>query len=362
MNNTTFIIKTTYRCNLSCKYCYEGHTTYSQDLDLDTVHLLIEKLAHHFAHTKATATLIWHGGEPLLRGLDFYNSIINMQKKYRHIEFNNLLQTNGLLLDNTFARFLSDNDFKVGISLDGPKQIHDAQRPSITDQSSYEAANKAINTLVNFGNKVRALAVFTRNTLTNIEDFYTFFSSKQLDFKVNPLLNLGSATDTEANDIHITPEEYGKALLHLFDKWINEPRHTFSIDPFDNILRSLVTGKSRCCSFSGQCSNYFKVATDGTIRPCGKKDDDTYLLGNIKTDSIDQILSSGNKTLFQQHRESVKTACSGCEHFDICNGGCTTASSISRGEISDKDYYCESYMELFSHIKNTVKKLSSTQA
>ncbi|MHC1788198.1 radical SAM protein [Solidesulfovibrio sp.] len=358
MNNITFIIKTTLRCNLSCQYCYEGHNSHRTDIQEDTARLLITKIANHFTQKKTTTTLIWHGGEPLLRGIDFFNSIINTQKLQTHIDFKNLIQTNGLLLDETFAEFLTNNGFNVGISLDGPKHLHDAQRQSTTGKSSYESASKAIDTLANSGNKVRALAVFTKNTLANIDDFYSFFRSRQLDFKINPLLNIGSATDSEADKIHITSKEYGDALIYLFNKWINEPKHTFTIDPFDNILRSLVTGKSRCCSFSGQCSNYFKVAPDGTIRPCGKKDDDTYLLGNIETDSIAQILSSKNRNSFQRHRASVRDNCVDCEHFDICNGGCTTASSIRRGNISDKDYYCESYKSLFSHIKNTVKELS----
>lgn len=357
-DNLEFIVKTSFNCNMRCAYCYEGHTPNMGFMDKATVNTLIAKSAEHSIKTGAFVNFTWHGGEPLLVGKKFYEDVVATQKSFGpEFRYKNSIQTNGLLLDGAFADFFIKNHFGVGVSIDGPPIIHDAQRfLKAPNAASFKQVYAALVEMDNRDMRAGALAIFTRNTLDHIDEFYDFFRDRSLNVKMNPLVVAGNAKDAPAKYLQVTPKEYGEALVYLFDRWIGEPAGSFSIDTFSNITRSLVSGDIYSCSQAGQCFNYFKVFPNGNIHMCGKMPYDKHLLGNINKDNLVTILNSPERKRYALEKEALKEVCKPCGHFDICHGGCTQSAYARRQQTTDKQYYCESFNALFNRMKAVVPK------
>lgn len=356
-NNVTVIVKTTYDCNMRCSYCYEGDKPPNTRIELQTVKNLIYKIVDYQSSDKPIK-IIWHGGEPLLMGINFFKEVVRLQQTFSpKYKFENGIQTNGVLLSDIFIKFFIENGFRIGLSIDGPPEIHDAQR-HLFNGASFDKVFRANKRTQNNG-KVRyenisALAVFTRNTLKHLSGFYDFFKRNQINVKINPLLYAGNSNRT-LSDLKISPEEYGEALIYLFDMWLSEEKFSFTIEPFTSIIRSLVSEQPMACTFSGECfDKYLSIDPDGNIIPCGRWSKDTFTYGNINIDSIASALTSSDLQRFRLLRRRVIEVCQNCLHFDVCHGGCAFSGFMSNGDLSTPDYYCVSYKMLFTHIKNTL--------
>ncbi len=359
MNNAdlNFIVKTSFNCNLGCSYCYEGLKPKGQYISIKTVDRLIEQAANYSAEKDSHAQFIWHGGEPLLRGLDFFKHVVTAQETLGpSFKYTNIIQTNGVLLDDKFADFFADKDFHVGVSLDGPPAIHNAQRKEISGGATFEKVYDALVRMDDRGQRPSTIAIYTSHTHKNLDAFFDFFSERCLDVKVNPLLVAGSATNQNAINLRLTPQEYGKGMIHLFDRWIEEKPSGFKLDPLDSIVRTLTSGISHSCNGAAHCYDYFKVFPDGSMHLCGFQDYYQHTLGNINTNSIEQLLTSPERKSYIKIKAAAKEACSSCEHVSLCNGGCTLSAYTKQQNTSDIDYYCEGRKILYSHIKEVVPR------
>lgn len=353
----TFVVKTSFGCNLACAYCYEGHKPGTERLSASTAANLVAKAAAYASIAKTHITFVWHGGEPLLLGQAFYQHVLDLQRRSfaDPAQFRNMLQTNGLLLDDGFAAFLGKNGFHVGVSLDGPATIHDAQRRTKNGKPSYPWAVDALAKLRQYGVDPGALAIFTRNTLDHLDEFYDFCRGLGVAVRINPLLTLGSATDANAHSLRVDPREFGEALVGLFDRWIKEPTFSFQFEPFFGIIRSLIGGRVYSCTLAGRCHDFSKLYPNGDIYMCGTQERGVEPVGNINSDDLVAILSSPERINYAQEKANVKTLCVDCPHFNICHGGCTTAAFAAGGNLP-RDSYCEGYRILFDHVKSTIPK------
>jgi len=344
---------------MRCLYCYEGDKLESGRMSDATLRALISKVGKHSINTGAFVEFIWHGGESLLVGLDFYKRVVKEQKAigpgFRYI---NSIQTNGILLDGSFADFFVKNNFGVGVSIDGPPVIHDAQRLGVdATTGTFKQAYSALVEMDNRGQRPGALTVFTRNTLEHLNEFYEFFRDRSLNVKIIPLVFEGRAKDGSSAHLQVTPKEYGDALVYLFDRWASESKSTFAIDPLAKIVRSVVSGKNTySCVQAGKCYNYFKVFPGGDVHLCGLQPYGEYTLGNINREDVFALMSSPIRKEYSQIKAAMKKVCRKCEHFGICNGGCTRSAYSSYLTMPTRDYYCESFKNIFSHIKNVVPK------
>lgn len=358
----TVIIKTTFDCNLACLYCYEGKKPKHTQIDLQTVENTITKFAQ-FYPPNVHISFIWHGGEPLLMGLGFFKSVLRIQEPLGgKARFRNGIQTNGLLLSSEYIEFLVENHFSIGLSLDGPPSIHDSQRLSLNGGATFAKVFDALERMRTLGasNSSRgasALAIFTRNTLEHLDEFYQFFRDNHIDVQINPLLHAGNAGDSGKEDLHINPEEYGRALVYLFDRWLGEDHYTITLDPFASILGGFVKEEPRGCTFRPGCyDNYFSIDPDGYIVPCGRWSRTDFMYGNINEDNLQDVFRSSDYERYKQECSKVFLACGSCRHYDICHGGCPFSGHMRRQQIGDPDYYCASYMMLFDHMKAVVKE------
>lgn len=365
MNELTVIIKLTYGCNLNCAYCYEGDKPINQYMGWETVKNTIIKSIDFIDYT-TPVNFIWHGGEPLLMGLEFYGEVLKLQKEYsKGKTVHNSLQTNGTLTDKETLIFLDNNNINVGISLDGPAIIHDQQRYFKNDSGSFEDVFNSLmicRSIRKGKSNVGALAVFTNNTFSHLPEFYEFFRDNRINVKINPLIMSGRALiNKNASDkLFVTPEQYGMALIYLFDRWISEKELIFTIEPFYQIIYSILNKKSMLCTFQNDCfERYISILPSGDIVPCGRWESEQYLYGNINQNSINSAFDSMAFHEFKDKRRMVKIKCGNCRYFEICNGGCPFSGYMQYGEISDKDYYCLSYKMLFKHIEKALSNNNS---
>lgn len=359
----TAIVKPTYACNLGCLYCYEGNRAEpNKRMSLDTLRNVITKLAQYHGPERTTH-IIWHGGEPLLMGLDFFRAAVRIQQELGpEYKFDNSIQTNGTLLTDEVLDFCQEHDFSIGTSLDGPQWLHDFTRPYIDGRSSFTDVLRAVERMRERKNNESqhsigggVIAILTKPVLPHLDEFYEFFRDNRINVKINPIFYAGRGA-TVREKLGITPNEYGEAMVYLFDRWFYEPEHVIDIDPFDLILGNLMTGEPWGCQFGPACWDAF-LAVDpaGNVYPCGRwSSEEQFCMGNLNHQGMTEIRQSPVLEQFRRERAKAWLKCRECEFRPICNSGCVENGYLLRQRLSDRDIYCAGYKQLFAYIKQAL--------
>jgi uncharacterized protein len=316
----TLIIKVVSTCNLACRYC-DANIYSNRRMSLDTVSQIIKKALDYADYVE----FIWHGGEPLLMGIQFYEKVVELQKRYRREGqiIINSLQTNGTLISQEWVDFFKANDFKVGVSLDGPPEVHNANRVFRNGQGSFEQVMRGIRLLKENGVEFGVLAVITKETVR-------LGAKRFLDFFIeNGIFNIGILRQRPALIIGRTDalprEEFDKFAIELFDYWysLDDPR--IRIREFDAILSRILSARSRVCIFNGDCAGkYLGITPDGDVYHCDKfMFDERYKLGNVREQTFEEMLNPKNPKLIRIRLEFEGTKKSiSCKYSKICNYGC----------------------------------------
>jgi len=357
----TPIIKPTVDCNLDCNYCYEGENKYkSSFMSEDTLENVIKKIAIHNGEKKIS-TFIWHGGEPLLMGTKFFKQITEIQDSMPDFNFVNNLQTNGTLLNDDTLQVIKNKNFSIAVSLDGPAYLNDKTRRKHDGKGTYDEiidGIKKVNELTDCEKPlfVGTLAVVNRNTLGNLDDFIDYFINNKLSVRINPIFYEGNARNAKS-ELGITAKEYADAMIYIFDKWFYS-NNVIPIDPLYEMLGNLIHGKALGCVFAEDCfAKFLEIAPNGDVYPCSGGATNSFCLGNINSDSIDEILKSSVLKEFKSKREISLDKCKDCDYATICNAGCLRKSYMRRRRLDDKDYYCSAYKMIYSHLDNTLKTI-----
>jgi len=316
----TLIVKVVSTCNLACRYC-DADTYSNLRMSLDTISQIIKKALNYADHVE----FIWHGGEPLLMGIQFYEKVVELQKRYRREgqTIVNTLQTNGTLISQEWVDFFKANDFHVGVSLDGPPEVHNANRIFRNGQGSFEQVMRGIRLLKENGVKFGVLAVITKETVRlGAKRFLDFFIENGI-FSIGilpqrPALNIGR---TDA----LPREEFEKFATELFDYWysLDDPR--IRIREFDAILSRILGARSGFCIFSGDCvGRFLGITPDGDVYHCDEfMFDERYKLGNVREQTFEEMLNPMNPKLLRIRLETEGTKKSiSCKYSKICNYGC----------------------------------------
>ena len=316
----SLIMKVVSTCNLACRYC-DADIYSNRRMSLDTLSQVIKKALNYADYVE----FIWHGGEPLLMGIQFYEKVVELQKRYKHEgqTIENSLQTNGTLISQEWVNFFKANDFHVGVSLDGPPEVHSANRIFRNGQGSFEQVMRGIRLLRENGVKFGVLAVITKETVRlGAKRFLDFFIENGIFsigiLRQRPALNIGR---TDA----LPREEFEKFAIELFDYWysLDDPR--IRIRGFDAILNSILGTRSGVCIFSGDCvGRYLGITPVGDVYHCDEfMFDERYKLGNIREHTFEEILNPMNPKLIRIRLEDLETKKSiSCKYSKICNYGC----------------------------------------
>lgn len=377
MKGITAIVKPTHECNLACRYCYVEDSAESGRMSSKTLERTIEQLV--LLPERDRINIIWHGGEPWLMGIDFYEEAVKIQERLKgDKKFDNSIQTNATLIDTNVLDFCVANDFHIGMSLDGPEEIHNLTRVYPDGRGSFNDVWRGIKMIrerndelrkgenqKNDGSLIRrnigrrigggAITILTQLNTDRLDEIYDFFKANHISMKINPLIRSGRAKRDHHN-LAIGPAEYGKALVKLFDRWFYEQEEGVDVDPLSTILGNLMTSNPVSCNFGESCrEGFISIGPNGDVYPCGRFDGvREYWLGNIHKRRLqDVLISRRHRMMAKRNAENVK-GCPNCNYKRICNAGCMHNAYMQKGDINDKDYYCASYQILFKHLEKAL--------
>ncbi len=367
-------------CNMNCSYCFFLH---KQDLTGSKFIMsdeILEQFIKSYISSQQTdvVTFTWQGGEPTLAGLDFFKKAVKLQEKYgqgRYIE--NDLQTNGLLLDDEWSKFLKDNNFLVGISIDGPAEIHDLHRKDKSGNPTHKKVMRAIELLHRYEIPFNALAAVNHDSAKQPLEVYRFLrdqaGTKHIQFlpvvepadfavtapaywDMSSLPVAGTARVNPGNSgSFVTPwsvnaEDYGNFLKIIFDEWhINDTGNVF-IYLFECMVGIWSGQKSILCNLAAGCGNALALDCDGSVYFCDRFVYPDYFIGNVLQSPLEQIASSPDNLLFGKLKSAVPRECKRCQWSFACHGDCPKNRFLktSNGEPG-LNYLCPGLKIFFTH-------------
>jgi uncharacterized protein len=320
------------------------------------------------SQTSPDVSFTWHGGETLMRPLSFYKRALELQRKYgrgRHIE--NSIQTNGTLLTDEWCRFFKENNFLVGISIDGPQEFHDEYRRDKRGLPSFFKVMKGIELLKKHGVDYNAMAVVNDYNSEYPLEFYRFF--KEIDCKFiqfTPIVErlgvrtdgtkIASASDASADfrlaDFSVSPEKWGDFLIAVFNEWIKEDVGTYFVQLFDSTLANWVGEQPGVCTMARTCGHAGVIEHNGDVYSCDHYVFPEYRLGNIKDKTLVEMMYSERQLKFgEDKRAKLPSRCMECEFLFACNGECpkNRFARTADGEPG-LNYLCAGYKKFFAHV------------
>ena len=367
ISNLNMMIKpTSSNCNLSCKYCFYHSLTESRKIksygymDIDLLEKIVKK---GLAYSNKTCTFAFQGGEPTLVGLNFYKKLIEFELKYnyKNLLIVNAIQTNGIKIDEKWAKFLSKNRFLVGISLDGPKEIHDTNRIDNQGKGTFKKVMEAINLLNKYKVEYNILTVVTSLVARHTNKVYNFFKQHSFRYlQFIPCLNPLNG-EREEKSYSLKPDRYAYFLKTLFDLWYDDisKGNIISIQYFDNLLGLLMGYKPEVCGMTGQCTCQFIIESNGGVYPCDFYVIDQWYLGNIKELKFDELLDSINSKRFVEVSKYISPECKSCKWFYLCKGGCRRWREPFINKKPRLNILCSAYQEFFEYAEDRLIKIAN---
>ena len=316
-------------CNLDCKYCFyhslsshREHENYGI-MSESVLETTIKKALDYADGDRFY--LSFHGGEPTLRGIDFFKKAVQFVNKYntKNSEVILALQTNGTLIDDKWAKFLKGNNFIVGISLDGT-YFANRYRVDRQGESTFDRVIEAIDTLQYYEVDFNILTVVTKYVATHIKDVYEFFTSRGYRYlQFTPCLRPFDNV-VEDEDMYMTGEEYGNYLIELTQMYFNDYiNHDYtSIRQIDNFVRLANHKPALQCGMNGNCSYQFTIEADGTVFPCDYYCVDKYILGKIQNDDFYNMARGNKQAEFVLSSREIEPKCKQCKYYTLCRNGC----------------------------------------
>ena len=344
----TVILKLVDYCNFDCEFCRYPHNKFRRSMSFETYKTTVEKACeYNIAHGCNRLSIIYHGGEPLLWGIDKFKSALKFQQdlkeKHPKLEFRNSIQTNGALLNQEWITFFKEHGFDIGISIDGPDEIN-FHKDSNGNQIVFDNMRKLREGGCHFG------------ILSVITDKHAGWADKYYDFLVeNDIHSLGFCycVYDEEKKITVKNEILTDFLLRFFDRYYHG-NYKLSVREFESVIRLCLGRKTNACTYSYRfkCGNYFSIRPDGDVLFCDPYKLDKKEFGNIITETFFDIKAKPELIeIVQDARLSVVKECKKCEIRDICGGGCY------RNMFEDnKNAFCDTFKIVYPHIKETIAK------
>lgn len=363
------------RCNMACRYCFysEKEAFYPQErqwrMDPETLERFIA--GYIKAVPGPEVSFLWQGGEPMLLGLDFYRLALKLQRKYAGgKQIRNAIQTNGSLLDEDWCRFFRNAGFLVGLSLDGPEDIHDVWRRTRSGKPSHEQVMKGVELMQRMGVEYNVLCCVTSASVGQGARIYRWFRDQGIRYiQFAPVVEcLPSEKEAEQGLHHAEPapgpgvlapfsvlaEDYGRFLCDVFDEWRQQDVGQVFVMNFEWALESWMGRPSSYCIFSEHCGKALALEHNGDVYACDHFVYPDYHLGNIFQQSYAQMLASPVSEAFQKKKQKLPPECPDCEFLFACHGECPKNRILPDGG----NILCPGYRLYFSHIKDTMEQLT----
>jgi len=365
-------------CNLACNYCYylEKSNLYKHQPKRQMSEELLERFVKDYieAQTMNEVVFTWHGGEPTLRPLSFYQKAVELQKKYaRGRIIHNSLQTNGTLLTDEWCRFLKANNWLVGISIDGPEAFHDRYRRDSQGRPSWQKVMEGIQLLQHYGVEWNAMAVVNRYNADHPQAFYRFFKSIGCQYiQFTPIVernvqhadgrhlaSINDADDAPVTDFSVTPEQWGSFLCGLFDEWVKQDIGRVFVQIFDSMLANWVGVAPGSCIYAKECGHAGVMEYNGDVYSCDHFVFPQYKLGNINEHTLIEMLYGEKQRRFSQLKyNKLPRQCKECRWAFACHGECPKNRFVNdRYGNPGLNYLCAGYRRFFEHIAPTMDEM-----
>ncbi len=347
----TSIMKTTEYCNLDCDYCYVRESK-EKVMDMDSVERLLDLYSESDVEK---SKFIWHGGEPLLADIDFFQEVVDLQEDYE-VECKNGVQTNGVLLDEEFARFFKDEGFSVSVCLNGPKEIHNSHRTYPDGSGSFEETVEAIELLREDDMKYGIIGVLSEESIGKEREIYeTVKEYSDGSARLNPMHPINEERD--GKDVGLSSEEFASVMKNLYDEWVSDDER-FKLTSLERYISGLTEGFSIGCGSSGRCLSprYISMDTEGNLYPCARVlDIEEVEIGNVKDfDSMEPIFNTLDG-FSKKKAEKIEEECGDEDCYDSCHGGCSMNAYYSNGTVFSKTSFCEGVKELLEYIEEDIE-------
>lgn len=332
-------------CNMNCVYCF--HKPYSTDcgkMSIDTVKRLLDSTAPHYKKIN----IIWHGGEPLLMGLDFYKAVLELQRSYP-CKINNSIQSNLTLLTPEMADFFAQNSIDISGSFDGVCNER--------TRGNSEEILSARQLMVARHKRCGFIMVVSGLNVDHLIDSYLFFKEMDINFSLNLYLEQKGVC---CSPLQLEEDNTVYRLNELFDHWAKDINGKIHISYFKNILDFILFQKKSLCSFTSCLGRWMGVHFDGTLSPCNRFFPNEFSFGNIYdyNDIGDAFESSGFKLLIQE-AIARREKCKSCEIYDFCNGGCNNVAFNENGIANNGGLSCRILKSVYLHIDSFVEHLKN---
>jgi len=354
--STSIVKPVNGKCNLSCSYCYmQGISESSRNIKTMNNEIL-HALVNFFCKDQNHIEFVWHGGEPLLAGVEFYQKLVTHQanwlKKGKNIL--NSVQTNATLLNDEWVSFFAENNFLVGVSLDGMPHLHNAVRTYPKGRETFQDVMKGIQLLSESELFTGIICCVSSANFAYPKQIFDFFISngiKQIKFnRIKGKDKAGNPLPTSINS-----EQYADFLLAIFREWIKLDDVEVEIRELHSIINLMLGGNFRECIFTGNCHKYMTVYSDGSIYGCDSLLKEEKLKFGSVMNTLTEVQESPNFQYFLTATEKIRSRCVSCEWYNICRGGCMQDWQPSLSENSQNSS-CESLKRIFSEIRKTLEK------
>lgn len=358
-------------CNLACKYCYY----LEKDKLYPTAqrHLMSDEMLEQFtreyieAQTMNQVLFTWHGGEPLLRSIDFYRKALSLQQKYaggRRID--NVIQTNGTLLTDEWCEFFAQNHWLVGISIDGQQPDHDHYRLTAAGKPSWKKVMQGIKLLKKHGVEWNAMAVVNAYNVNHPMEFYRFFKENGCQFlQFTPIVerltrhedgrtlaSLADKDEISLSEASVAPEQWGYFLCAIFDEWVRKDVGKIFVEIFDCTLANWMGISPGICAYSKECGHAGVMEHNGDVYSCDHFVFPEYKLGNIRDHSlIDMLYGEQQQEFSRLKHSSLPRQCKECDMEFVCHGECPK-NRFMKDKYGDSglNYLCPGYYHYYQHV------------
>ncbi|HLN73098.1 MAG TPA: anaerobic sulfatase maturase [Prolixibacteraceae bacterium] len=347
-------------CNMACKYCYylekgpQNPETHHYRMDLN----LLEKyiVQHIKASPGPDVFFSWHGGEPTLAGINYFKHIVSLQRKYRpsNMRILNGIQTNGTLLNDEWCHFFADENFMVGISIDGPEDLHSVNRQSSKGASCFDKVMRGYQLLKWYGIPFEVLCVVNAHNVDQPERVYRFFKDLGARFiTFLPFVEKQLSNKDLVSELSVPSKAFGEFLIAVFEEWKASDIGRVKIQIVEETLRTAFDQEHTLCIFKKTCGRVPVVEHNGDFYSCDHYVNPSHLVGNIGKVPLVELLESRQQKYFGQSKlVNLPNQCLQCEVLDMCNGACPKDRFLKSSEGQPGlNYLCEGYKLFFKHCK-----------
>lgn len=358
-------------CNLACKYCYylEKNKLYPTAQRHLMSNEMLEQFTREYieAQTMNQVLFTWHGGEPLLRSIDFYRKALSLQQKYaggRRID--NVIQTNGTLLTDEWCEFFAQNHWLVGISIDGQQPDHDHYRLTAAGKPSWKKVMQGIKLLKKHGVEWNAMAVVNAYNVNHPMEFYRFFKENGCQFlQFTPIVerltrhedgrtlaSLADKDEISLSEASVAPEQWGYFLCAIFDEWVRKDVGKIFVEIFDCTLANWMGVSPGICAYSKECGHAGVMEHNGDVYSCDHFVFPEYKLGNIRDHSlIDMLYGEQQQEFSRLKHSSLPRQCKECDMEFACHGECPK-NRFMKDKYGDSglNYLCPGYYHYYQHV------------